>query len=153
VSTQTFHMNSAVNAVDPMVLSLRAEVEGVLGDEARFRFELCVTEALVNLVTHTPSRAEDAQIKINLRQHSTAVDVEIFDPEGAEPFDPCANATDLSAIDVMAEGGRGLGLIMHSADAASYGPTDDTNQHSLRLEFRNVATSPEQALPENGALK
>lgn len=132
----TYDMANEIDAIDPVVLALRADVCGVLSDAARFRFELCVTEALTNLVTHAATPANDANIKITLTLQTGTAVIEIFDPIGAAPFDLRAHATEISQIDTMAEGGRGLALIMQCADTVTYGPQG--TQHALCLTFRDA---------------
>lgn len=137
------HIPRQLDAVDPAVIALKSEVEKQLSDEVRFRFELCVIEALTNLVTHAQGETLDDVIEIRMDLKDGHVKIELFDPSGAEPFDPCSGATDISEIDGMAEGGRGIGLIMELADTAVYGPSD--NRNSLKLEFWDVG---QQAAPQ-----
>lgn len=146
MTAQTFHMTNGVDAIDPMVLTLRGHVAPVLSDDARFRFELCVTEALTNIVTH--ATATTAPITINLRVDAGHASIDIFDPEGADPFDLRAHANELSQVDAMAESGRGLGLIVECSDNVSYGPTG--TQNALTLEFRDTRPNPDNAAPEKG---
>ena len=129
----TFHMPRRIDDVDPTVRALTSELEGYLSGEARLRFEITVSEALSNLVIHAKPATADATIDIHLALAADQVVVEIFDPEGAEPFDIKAHARDLSQIDLMAEHGRGLGIIIECADAVDYGSHADRNR--LRLTF------------------
>jgi serine/threonine-protein kinase RsbW len=144
-------MSNSIVAVDPMVMTLRSKVAPVIADDTRFRFEIGVTEALANLVTHAPTTAPDGQIKIILNVDAGRALVEIFDPVGAAPFDLRNHATDLSEVDEMAEGGRGLGLIVECADDVKYGPSGEGN--SLTLEFWDQRSASESARPDNGASK
>ena len=96
MTAQAFDMTNGVDAIDPMVLTLRGHVAPVLSDDARFRFELCVTEALTNIVTH--ATATTAPITINLRVDAGHASIDIFDPEGADPFDLRAHANELSQV-------------------------------------------------------
>jgi len=57
-------MANDFEAVDPTVLALRSEVEEVLQDDTRFRFEICLSEVLANLVAHAEAKTSDAPIKI-----------------------------------------------------------------------------------------
>lgn len=133
MSQHIHHMPRQLDAVDPLVVALKSEVAKQLSDQARFRFELCVIEALTNLVTHAQGEALDDVIEIRMNLKNGYVKIELFDPSGAKPFDPCSSAKELSQVDGMAEGGRGIGLIMELADTAAYGPSEHRN--SLRLEF------------------
>tara|TARA_R110000751_G_scaffold10055_2_gene37180 strand:- start:6820 stop:7203 length:384 start_codon:yes stop_codon:yes gene_type:complete len=119
--------------VDPMVVTLASHVESVLEVEARFRFQLSVSEALTNLVIHAKTDAKDAVIDIRLTLGKGRVSIEIFDPTGAAPFDIRAHAPHLSLVDPTLESGRGLGLIMECADSLDYSPSADQNR--LKLDF------------------
>lgn len=149
MTLRIFEMLNEISEVDPMVLVLRAEVEPVLADDTRFRFEICITEVLANLVNHAQTKISDAAIKISLSTEPGHASVEIFDPIGAKPFDIREYATDLSQVDAMAEGGRGLGLIMECADEVKYSRSGDRN--SLQLEFRDETQVERNEFPLNGA--
>nr|WP_237693224.1 ATP-binding protein [Octadecabacter algicola] len=116
-----------------MVQLLVAAAESSLSQDVLGRFGICTSETLTNLVLHAKNCAPDAKIQITLRDTENAVFLEVFDPEGAAPFDLRKYATDLSEIDVMAEGGRGLGLIMACADHVAYGRVD--GKYRLELTF------------------
>jgi len=148
VTAQIRHMPNVIDAVDPMVMALRDAAAGVLPDDARFRFELCVTEALTNLATHAPAVGREVKIVLTLAPGQAAI--KIFDPEGTEPFDLRQHATDLGAVDAMAEGGRGLGLILECADSVTYGPSGTRN--ALHLVFHASETPDHSAAPLNGAI-
>lgn len=138
MTKQTFRIPNTLEAVDTMVLRLKAEVGGALEVEAPMRFEICVTEALSNLTLHANSRDRNAPIDIALSVEGSAVVVEIFDPVGAKPFDLKDHAVALSNVEVTAENGRGLGLILECADGVTYGPSEGRNR--LALSFRRRKT-------------
>ncbi|WP_299417836.1 ATP-binding protein [uncultured Sulfitobacter sp.] len=140
-------MPKQLAAVEPMVAALRSQVVPIVSDGTRFRFELCVIEALTNLVIH-PAETSGPVIEIRMDLNDGYVKIEIFDPKGAPPFDPCRAAKSLSEIDGMLEGGRGIGLIMECSDTAQYGPSGDRNR--LKLEFWD-ADDAANAQSENGA--
>lgn len=117
-----------------MVLSLQRQVEGHLAPEALFRFDIAVTEALVNLVLHAHTPQKDAPIDITLAITGGTVVVGLFDPPGAAPFDLRAHARALAEVDSLAENGRGLGLILECADAVDYGVI--VGRHRLCLTFK-----------------
>lgn len=119
-----------------MVSSLKAEVQGILETEGLMRFEICIVEALSNLTIHADTRDRTAPIEIGLNIEQTAVVVDIFDPVGTKPFDLKDHAVALSEIELTAENGRGLGLILECADNVTYGPTNDRNRLSLRFVRR-----------------
>ena len=136
MKTTTFQMANRLDAVDPMVLSLKQHVQGHLGDEAQFRFDICLSEALTNLVLHAQTPKPDAMIEIIVRIGSDETAVSVFDPEGAAPFDLREQAQSLAEVDVLAEGGRGLGLILECADHVDYGAMDQRNRLSLSFRAR-----------------
>lgn len=124
-------MPSRLDAVDPMVLTLKGQLKGILSDEALCRFEMCLSETLANLVLHAKTAIKEAQIELTLIIGKEVITAEIFDPEGAQAFDIRDSARDLSEVDAMAESGRGLGLILECADSVDYGLVRDRNRLSL----------------------
>lgn len=134
MTARRFQMPNRVDDVDPMVMALASEVGDALAPEAKFRFELSLSEALTNLVLHAETDVADAVIDIGLTLDGGSVSVEIFDPTGAAPFDIRTHAPELSELEPLLEGGRGLGLIMDCADAVYYGAVGPRNR--LKLTFR-----------------
>lgn len=126
-------MRNTLEGVDTLVMSLKAEVGAILGSAVLIRFEICVAEALTNIVKHAKPVMTHAVIEVALSETADAILVEIFDPLGATPFDLRDLAPDLDAVDLLAESGRGLGLIMQCADAVDYHRSEDRN--CLKLEF------------------
>lgn len=131
MTSQSFHMPRRLEAVDPMVLTLKGRLEGFLSDEALCRFDICLSETLANLVLHAVTDVADAQIDVSLTFGNGNVTAEIFDPDGAQAFDIRDSARDLFDVDVLAESGRGLGLILECADAVDYGLIRNRNRLSL----------------------
>lgn len=131
MTSKTFHMVNQLEAVDTMVQTLRAEVDTFLSPETCFRFEICLSETLTNLAIHAKAKTSDVPVEIGLTIESKTASVEIFDPLGVQPFDLRNHAKDLAEVDTLAEGGRGLGLIMECADEVNYGPTGSRNRLSL----------------------
>ncbi len=132
-----FNMDNRIEAVDPMVLGLKARVEDSLVKEALLRFEICVIEALTNVVEHATPSSKEASVEIHLQNTDAGVVIEIFDLEGTAPFDLRDHVTDLSLVDEMAEGGRGLGLILQCADTVELGAL--SNRNRLYMSFDNVS--------------
>ncbi|MEJ6399112.1 ATP-binding protein [Yoonia sp. 208BN28-4] len=126
-------MPNDLRHVDRTVLSMKACVEPSLGASALLRFEISVTEALVNLVKHATTSDAAAPIDIELHDADNAVCVEICDPVGAAPFDVRDHAPSQNAADPLAENGRGLGLIVHCTDHIAYGPKADRMCLSLTI--------------------
>jgi len=117
-------MQNDLGDVDRMVVALKTAVDGTLDSAAMFKFEICTSEALTNIVKHAAPIAKNASILVQLSEAESTLDVMIFDPAGAAPFDLRDHARDLDTVDPLAESGRGLGLIMQCADAVDYGSHD-----------------------------
>ncbi len=114
---------------------LRAWLAGVLDDEAAAGVELALVEALTNSIRHGPT--ESAQpIGIFLEVTDAEVVIEIADGSPPMPtlFDGAGQQKlELDSFDVeeLAEGGRGLSLIVLSMDEVSFVQTD--GQVRLRM--------------------
>lgn len=113
-------MQNDLGDVDRMVMSLKTAVDETLDSAAMFKFEICTSEALTNIVKHAAPTAKNASILVRLSETESTLDVMIFDPVGASYFDLRDHARDLDTVDPLAESGRGLGLIMQCADAVDY---------------------------------
>ncbi|MFW2589977.1 ATP-binding protein [Sagittula sp. SSi028] len=127
-------MANTLEAVDPMVVLLTGVAQDHLSQMAQSRFGISLSEALTNLVLHAPTTDNEIPVRISLTVTDDEVVIEMFDPEGAPPFDLREHGQALSDVDVMAESGRGLGLIMECADRVDYGPTPNGNR--LLLGFQ-----------------
>lgn len=136
MSAVTFHMPNQLEAVDPMVLALKSHLQDKVADEALMRFDICMSEALANLVLHAKTEQKDAPIVMMLDFDGDVLTVDVFDPEGTEAFDIRKQARALSDVDVMAESGRGLGLILECADGVEYGPVQNRRCLSLKFQAR-----------------
>lgn len=130
-------MPTVLENVDAAVLALKSVVGDILGADVLIRFEICLAEALVNLVKYAAPGVTDAVVQIDLCEASDRVRIDIYDPEGTPAFDLRAHAKDLSKVELMAESGRGLGIIMQCADDVSYGAVDGRNR--LALDFLKEA--------------
>lgn len=120
-----------------MVLALKSYLEDQLADETLMRLDICMSEALANLVLHAKTEQKDAPIELMFDFEGDVLTVDIFDPEGTKAFDIRKQARALSDVDVMAEGGRGLGLILECADGVEYGPVQNRRCLSLKFQARN----------------
>jgi serine/threonine-protein kinase RsbW len=129
-------MPNQLEAVDPMVLALKSHLQDNVADETLMRFDICMSEALANLVLHAKTKQKDAPIDLMLDLDGGVLTVNICDPEGAEAFDIRTQARALSDVDVMAESGRGLGLILECADGVEYGPVQKRRCLSLKFQAR-----------------
>lgn len=124
-------MPKTLEEVDPFVRSLKAVVCAVLSPETTFRFEVCISEALTNIVKHAKPKKDCRPINITVIDQPETLAVEIFDPVGSDEFDPRDHAYDLENIDPLAEEGRGINLIMQCADAVDYGLSGERNRLAL----------------------
>lgn len=134
--THRFHMRNHIDEVDRIVGQSCAAVCGALGVGAMARFEICMAEALTNLVQH--AGGGQTRVDVVVREINVAIGVDIFDPEGAAHFDICDHATALCDVDPMTQSGRGLGLIKQCADDVFYGSLNGRNR--LFLMFLKVDT-------------
>lgn len=130
-------MPNRLESVDPTVLKVLSHLEGIAADATLTRIRICLSEALCNLVIHARTEDPSEPIVIVLTKDGPGIGVEIFDPVGAEPFDLLSHARNLSEVDVMAENGRGLGLIVECADSVAYGPSDGRNRLALGFDRRD----------------
>lgn len=126
-------MRNGLDAIDPMVVSLKVAADPVLDNMKLLKFEICMSEALTNIVKHAKFADDNEQVDVMLCETSTALTAEIFDPRGAAPFDLRDHANVLSDVDAMAEGGRGLGLILECADEVTYEPAKDRSRLVLKF--------------------
>lgn len=134
MNKMSFEMSNCIEAVEPMVLELTKLAKVNLTKDSILRFEICINEALNNTIEHAIFANRESPINLVLTTDTKTVTLEIFDPEGAPPFDLREYAADLSTIDVMSESGRGLGLILQCTDILDYGPLEGRNRLSLGFE-------------------
>jgi anti-sigma regulatory factor (Ser/Thr protein kinase) len=114
---------------------LRGWLADVLDDDAAAAVELALVEALTNSIQHGPSDSEKP-ISVHLNVSDADVVVEIGDGSPPMPtlFENAGQQKldlDSLELDNLAEGGRGLSLIVLSMDEVSYVQTED--QVRLRM--------------------
>lgn len=126
-------MENCIDKIDAMILEIKPWVADILAENTKIRFEIAISEVLSNLVLHAHNCTQDGGIDIRLDIALDKVKIDIFDPEGASPFDLRTHVKKLSQVNPMAESGRGLGLIMECADDLNYGISAGRNR--LRLYF------------------
>jgi anti-sigma regulatory factor (Ser/Thr protein kinase) len=133
----SLQMPVQLDAIDAMVEKLRLAAGPLLSAEALFGFEVAVSEALTNCVKHAfdgVKQSSAATIEVTLSSDDSFATVEIFDQGRPGPADLLANVPRLEDIDIFAEHGRGLALILHYSDQASF--TADRQGNHLRLRFK-----------------
>ena len=132
-------MPNRLTDVDPTVVDAMATLEGAAPQGVLSRVQICLSEALQNLVDHAPTEDASAPIEFHILQDAPLIAVEIFDPVGAPPFDLRQHARSISEIDALAEDGRGLAIILECADEVEYGAPN--GHHRLRLTFAKAPAS------------
>lgn len=120
-----------------MVLALKSNLQTKVADDVLMRFDICMSEALANLVLHAKTEQKDVPIDLRFNIQGDVLTVDIFDPEGTKAFDIRKQARALSDVDVMAESGRGIGLILECADGVEYGLVQNRRCLSLKFQARN----------------
>ena len=133
----SFLMPAQLEAIDPAVVKLRDAVEPFLDAESLLGFETAASEALTNVVRHafdslTPP--SEAKVEVTVYSDQTTVSLELLDQGKPGPADMFATAPQLEDVDVLAEHGRGLSLIMHYTQSAEY--TSGQHGNRLRLGFK-----------------
>jgi serine/threonine-protein kinase RsbW len=136
---QSFEMPAHLEAIDAMVVDLRLAVQPLLRDEALFGFEVAVSEALTNVVKHAFAASADREtgvITLTLSSDAEAVTLELLDHGKPGPETMFDAVPKLDEIDIFAEHGRGLSLILHYAESAAYRSGPEGNR--LRLRFKRL---------------
>ncbi len=136
-------MPNCLEGVDPTVLTVMSKLEGALSGDLPARVQICLSEALYNLVIHAKGADASVPIDVGLTIDDDTVRLEIFDPAGAAPFDLRLHARELAQVDLMAERGRGLSLIMECADSVDYGTSNGRNRLSLGFDRREEGSASE----------
>ncbi len=98
-----------------------------LGEDTLVDLELAVGEAANNIVIHG-YRGSAGEIALRIAQAGSDITVELADRGAAIPPD---KLDALSAVDVHAESGRGLGIIRACVDTVAYASTDGVNRLTL----------------------
>jgi serine/threonine-protein kinase RsbW len=133
VSPRAFSMPARIDAVDPMALALKAEATAYLSPEKLMAFEIAVVEALTNIVVHGAARLSVPEVSVAFAADAEAVRLEITDAGPPAPAGVYDQAPSLDDIDIMAESGRGISLILACADAVHYSRQAGINH--LQLVF------------------
>ena len=103
-------------------------------EDLRFGIEVCLEEALANLIVHGQSTDGIKDIEIGVRGDCRGATVEITDR--CAPFDVVHEASPpRENADALLEGGRGLRLMRSFASELAYATQDGRNQ--LTMTFRN----------------
>jgi serine/threonine-protein kinase RsbW len=111
-----------LEAVGPLLARLVAVAAERLPEDRMLCFEFAAIEALTNAVRHGGPRQAGAEIQVTLQTTATEFLLTILDPTGipitpdmfAPPDDTGADA------DLLAEGGRGLGIMRNCTDRLGF---------------------------------
>ena len=109
-------MRQVIEDVDPFVIAVTNSVGQVLDPATTTRCQICLAEALSNIVKYARPTHPGATIEITIIETDSVLTVDILEPAGTDAFDLRDHAVDLATVDPLAESGRGLGLILQCAD-------------------------------------
>jgi anti-sigma regulatory factor (Ser/Thr protein kinase) len=105
----------------------------VVPEDLRFGIEVCLEEALANLILHGQSTDGDKDIAVEVAADSMGATVAVTDR--CAPYDVVhAASPPREKADAMIEGGRGLRLMHSFATELAYATHDGRNQ--LTMIFR-----------------
>jgi len=94
--------------------------------------DLCLTEAVANIICHGYSDDAPHEITVELASDSETLAMRIEDD--ARPFDPLARCVEQPAsLDEAAPAGRGLLLMRSTATSMSYERVESRNRLTLRF--------------------
>ena len=101
------------------------------------RLELCLNEALANVVSHSGKmdRSSPIRLRLNVHQNQSTNEVLVTISDSGAPFDPLskpAKSRPKSLADAE-PGGLGLIMIRHFSDKQDYRYVDGSNQLSFSV--------------------
>jgi len=149
VLSQRFELSVTNDATElPRLTEWLTDIARRLGlpRDIAFRLDLCLHEAVSNVMNHGKRAEEPYPIEVHLLSESDSLTLEIED-DGI-PFDP-SSVTEIPPPSSLAEakvGGWGIPLIRRFADRCHYDRRGSRNH--LVLLFRRA---PESEAPPNGA--
>ena len=135
--TFVLEMPPSLGEIDPVVVSLKAQLEAALSEDKLSALEIAVTEALANAVKHGDTESAGLPIRVVASTGAADVRVEIIDAGRQGPADLFKDVGDIAEVDPLAENGRGLSLICHFADGLRFEPSEGRNR--LELTFLREA--------------
>lgn len=133
MSQTAFSLPVRLDAVDDLVVTLKAGAEAALPDDRLMAMEIALTEALTNTVRHGCAELPGATITVTLAIDPEAVSVLIEDDGRPAPAGLFDAGPALDDIDLMAESGRGIALILACSDGVDYRHEAGRNRLSLRF--------------------
>lgn len=108
------------------------EWTAALAEDDRFALEVCVEEALANLITHGRAAGGEKAIALTVVADDARAVIEITD--GCAPFDlTAAVPPPREGADALLEGGRGLKLIRSFAGDLAYESEPGGNRLTMRF--------------------
>ncbi|GGB00770.1 ATP-binding protein [Allosediminivita pacifica] len=135
--TIVLEMPPSLGEVDPVVISLKAQLEAALSEDKLSALEIAVTEALANAVKHGDTGSAGQPIRVVASIGEAEVRVEIIDAGRQGAVDLFKDVGDIAEVDPLAENGRGLSLICHFVDGLRFEPAEGRNR--LELTFLREA--------------
>jgi serine/threonine-protein kinase RsbW len=122
-------------------LAMACLESGVPPDEIS-RLDLCLNEALANVIDHGGTTAQSIPIRLHLDVHRNQATNEAIVTicDSGTPFDPLAT-TPTSRPKTLAEiepGGLGLIMIRHFSDNQRYRYSEGSNQLTFSVRWTNV---------------
>jgi anti-sigma regulatory factor (Ser/Thr protein kinase) len=104
-------------------------------ERTSFAIQLCLNEAVANILQHGLHRTEGGATAIAASLERSASDVVLAVEDDGEAFDPTGVAPPLRAptLDVLPVGGRGIHLMRRYSSRMEYSRSDGRNR--LRLTF------------------
>ena len=113
----------------------RAAAAGI-GETVRFAIQICLEEALANLILHAQARAGGKDIAVGFAADSAGATITVWDC--CLPFNVTTTPIPaMPSLEDMQEGGQGLRLLRHFSTELSYRSLDGRNE--LRMGFRPAA--------------
>ncbi len=131
-----FSIPSSYHAVRTAARKIRALCDDHLSDDESALMELCVVEALNNIVEHGYREAETGRIDIHVDVTTDTTQIVLTDFGGAVPDHVYAGAgraaPALDALEDLPEGGFGIALIRQNMDDVEYQRCGERNRLVLR---------------------
>jgi anti-sigma regulatory factor (Ser/Thr protein kinase) len=99
-----------------------------------FDVDLCLNEAISNVIRHGYADGEPHEIRVELARESEALVILIEDD--ARPFDPLgARVTLATSLDEAGPAGRGVVLLRSASDSAGYEHREGRNRLTLKFSI------------------
>jgi serine/threonine-protein kinase RsbW len=120
----------------------RLATKHTIPESSQFAMNLCLEEALSNVIRHGYSGKPDHSIAVRFASPSENYFVFVVEDD-APPFNPVDSPElpALSSLDDVRVGGQGIRLLRQFADALDYEPTPTGNRLSIGFSTANSAVA------------